>query len=140
MILLHGIRASVLLGAVALAGCVSGPNPPPGGAVPAPKVSWDGTYRGTVQIAGLGSGVRRDWCETNPQMVVQVTGDSFTYAMPHPNAPQNPTPVYSPTIAPNGAFRTEIGSGAMTGQVVGNHMSGTIHGSACDYAFSADRS
>ena len=111
-----------------------------GAAAPAPAVSWDGTYRGTVQITGLGSGMQRQWCETDPAMVVQVTGNSFTYSMPHPNAPGNPTPVYPASIAPDGTFHTEIGSGVMNGQVIGGHMSGTISGSACVYAFSMDRS
>jgi len=141
MISCRGIRVSVLVGAVALAEWASGPKTQPGGAATsAPAVSWDGTYRGTIQITGLGSSVQRNWCETDPQMVVQVTGNSFTYAMPHPNVPDDPTPVYSTTIAPNGVFRSEIGSGVISDQVVGSHMFGIIDGSACVYAFSADRS
>ena len=141
MISRHCVKVAAAIGAVVLAGCVSEPKTQPGGAVaPTPAVSWDGTYRGDVQITGIGSGVQRRWCETDPQVVVRVTGNSFTYAMPHPNAPNNPTPVYTATIAPDGFFQSQLQSGVMRGQVVANHMSGTIHGSACDYTFSADRS
>jgi hypothetical protein len=42
----HGGRIAVVIGAVAMAGCVSEPKTQPGSAVaPAPVVSWDGTYR-----------------------------------------------------------------------------------------------
>lgn len=131
----------IFIGALALVCCTSEPKTQPSGAVTsAPAVSWDGTYRGTVQITGQGASIQRNWCETDPQIIVQVTGNSFTYAMPHPNVPHNPTPVYSATITPDGNFRSEMVSGVISGQVVGNHMSGTINGSACIYAFSADRS
>jgi len=73
-------------------------------------------------------------------LTVQVAAGKFSYAMPHPNAPANPTPVYSATIAPNGSFRSDIGTGVMTGQVVGSHMTGMIDGSVCVYSFTMDRS
>jgi len=134
------MRVTVVV-ALALASCASEPRMPPIGApAPVPAVSWDGTYRGTIQITGVGSGAQRDWCETDLQMVVQVTANSFTYALPHPNVLHNPTPIYSATIASSGTFQSRIGSGVMTGQVAGSHMSGTIDGSLCAYAFSADRS
>jgi len=103
-------------------------------------VSWDGVYRGTIQITGLGSSIDRRWCETDPQMTVQVAAGKFSYAMPHPNAPDNPTPVYPATIAPDGSFRSDIGSGVMTGKVAGGHMTGMIDGSVCVYSFTMDRS
>ena len=73
-------------------------------------------------------------------MTVQVAGGKFSYAMPHPNAPDNPTPVYPATIAPNGSFRSDISTGVMTGQVSGSRMSGMIDGSVCVYSFTMDRS
>ena len=109
-------------------------------AVAVPAVSWDGTYRGTIQITGVGSGVQRPWCQTDPQMVVQVTNNAFRYAMPHPNAPDNPTPVYAATIGPDGIFKSQIGSGTMSGRVDGTRITGAIDGSVCVYAFSMDRS
>jgi hypothetical protein len=73
-------------------------------------------------------------------MVVQVAANKFSYAMPHPNSPDNPTPVYSARIASNGSFRSDIGTGVMTGQVDGTHMTGLIDGSVCVYSFATDRS
>ena len=141
MISLHVVRAGILAAVIALAGCAQQPTTQRSDVdVSAPTVSWNGTYRGTMRITGIGSGVQRRWCETDPQMIVQVAGNSFTYAMTHPNVPDNPTPVYSTTIAPDGVFQSQLGSGVMNGKVVGSHMSGTIDGSACVYAFSADRS
>lgn len=72
-------------------------------------------------------------------MTVQVTGNKFGYAMPHPNTPGNPTMVYSAAIAPDGSFRSDIGSGVMTGRITGTHMTGLIDGSACVYSFTMDR-
>jgi hypothetical protein len=137
------LTAGAVMTAMAVAGCAATPGPPAASAAsprPAPAASWDGTYRGTVQITGMGSGVQRQWCETPPQIVFQVSNNAFSYAMPHPNAPDNPTPVYAATIAPDGAFRSSIGSGTMNGRVIGNRMSGTISGSVCVYAFTLDRS
>jgi len=138
----HFERRLLLLAACGLLGS-GGPerNAQPGSPVGATTAkSWDGTYRGTIEITGLGSGMQRSWCETEPRMVVQVTNNTFRYEMPHPNAPDNPTPIYVATIAPDGTFKGQIGSGTMTGRVTGPHMSGTIDGSVCAYAFSMDLS
>jgi hypothetical protein len=133
-------RLAAVIAVIASAGCGSPPklasSDPPSSV---PSVSWDGVYRGTVQITGLGSGMDTKWCETDPQMTVQVVGGKFSYAMPHPNVPANPTPVYPATIAPDGSFLSDIESGVMTGQVTGSHMTGTIDGSACVYSFSLVR-
>jgi hypothetical protein len=94
-------------------------------------MSWDSEYHGSVRITGLGSGLQRRWCETDPQMFVQVTDNAFQYATSHPNAPDNPTPVYSATMAKNGTFNSQIVSGTMTARATGTSMSGTIEGSVC---------
>ena len=134
----HGLTAAIAV--IAIAGCNTSTKSVPSGSTPPPSlVSWDGAYSGTVQITGLGSGIQRQWCETDPQMTVQVTGNKFGYAMPHPNTPGNPTMVYSAAIAPDGSFRSDIGSGMMTGRITGTHMTGLIDGSACVYSFTMDR-
>ena len=134
----HGV--AMVIAVIAIAGCNS---PPPsvssGPTAPPASVSWDGAYQGAVQITGLGSGIQKDWCETNPQMTVQVAGNKFTYTMPHPNTPGEPTMVYSASIAPDGSFRSDIGTGVMTGRVAGSRMTGLIDGSACVYSFAMDR-
>jgi hypothetical protein len=134
----HGV--AMVIAVIAIAGCSS---PPPsassGPTVPPAAVSWDGAYQGGVQITGLGSGIQREWCETDPQMTVQVAGNKFTYTMPHPNTPGEPTMVYAASIAPDGSFRSDIGTGVMIGRVAGSRMTGLIDGSACVYSFSMDR-
>jgi hypothetical protein len=72
--------------------------------------------------------------------MLQVTNYAFSYAMPHPHAPDNPTQVYRATIASDGTFSATLHSGEMNGRIVGGHMSGTINGSLCVYSFSMDRS
>jgi hypothetical protein len=135
------LKAGLAITVLALAGCTPTPGAPTGTAAPAPAaaVSWDGTYRGTVQITGLGSGTMRQWCETDPQIVFQVSNNAFSYAMPHPNAPDNPSPVYAATIASDGTFSTTLASGTMRGHVSGTHISGEIDGSVCVYSFALDR-
>jgi hypothetical protein len=134
----HGV--AMVIAITAIAGCSS---PPPsvssGPTAPPALVSWDGAYQGAVQITGLGSGIQREWCETDPQMRVQVAGNKFTYTMPHPNTPGEPTMVYSASIAPDGSFRSDIGTGVMIGRVTGSRITGLIDGSACVYSFSMDR-
>ncbi len=73
-------------------------------------------------------------------MMMQGTGTSFGYAMPHPNAPDNRTPIYSTTIAPNDIFPSQILSGVLHDLLVGNHMPRTVDSSACVHEFSADLS
>jgi hypothetical protein len=72
-------------------------------------------------------------------MAVQVAANKFSYTMPHPNTPGNPTMVYSAAIAPDGSFRSDIGTGVMTGRVSGTQMTGSIDGSACVYSFTMNR-
>jgi hypothetical protein len=131
-------RLIAVLAATTIVGCTPAQSPPPSAVAPA-AVSWDGTYRGTVQITGLGSGTQRQWCETDPQIVFQVSNNAFSYAQPHPNAPNNPTPVYAATIASDGTFRSSLANGTMTGRVAGTHMSGEIDGAVCVYSFALDR-
>ena len=90
--------------------------------------------------AGLGSRVQHQWCETDPQIVFLVTDSALSYAMPHPNAPNNPTPVYSAMIAPDGSFRVGLTTGTTTSRVTGKHISSKIDGSVCVHSFSLDRS
>lgn len=134
------LGAAGVLSIVLLSGCTPEPKVRPASAPATQAVSWDGTYRGAIQITALGSGIQRGWCETTPQIVLQVTDNSFSYAQPHPNAPGNPTPVYSVKIAPDGTFVAQRTSGTMSGRIIDGHMAGTVDGSVCGYSFSADRS
>jgi hypothetical protein len=124
-----------------LAGCTPEPKAPATATVDAkPSMSWDGMYRGSIQVTGLGSGIEASWCETDPQMLVRVSSAAFSYAMPHPNAPGNPTPVYSGNVASDGTFTANLGSGTMAGRITGDRMEGKIDGSVCVYSFAMTRS
>jgi hypothetical protein len=126
----------------AIPGCTATPTPMESAASPGPAstVSWDGNYRGTVHIAGLGSRVRQQGGETNPQIVFRVTNNALFYAVPHQNAPNNPMPVYSAMIVPDGSFRVGLTSGTTTGRVTGKHISSKIDGSSGVYSLALDRS
>jgi len=128
-----------------LAGCVPRAPAPPPPAPAAPALSYDGTYRGTVRLSGLGAGVPAQGCATDPNIVLQVQNNAFTYSQPHPQAATSgpggsATVVYAVAIAPDGSFsgQSQV-SGTMTGTVQGGHMSGTINGLECVYSFFADR-
>ena len=73
-----------------------------------------------MQITGTGSGVQGQWCETTKQIRFQVADNAFSYAMPHPNAPDNRTPVYAATLASDGTFESTQNSSTMTGRVIGS--------------------
>ena len=93
------------LAAVTVLGCSPSPKSASSDPAPsAPPVSWDGVYRGTIQITGIGSSIDRRWCETDPQMTVQVAAGKFSYAMPHPNAPDNPLRSIRPPSRPTVLF------------------------------------
>ncbi len=107
-----------------------------------PVTAFDGTYRSRgLRVTGsFGSG--RDtssWCDSPGQPIITVSGGQFTYTVPHPNIPTTTQPTYLATMAGDGSFSGQIVSGSISGQVTGTHMEGKIDGSACLYAFSADR-
>ena len=113
---------------MAIAGCTATSTPIDSAASPGPAsaVSWEGNYRGTV--------------ETDPQIAFWVTNNAFSQVLPHPNAPNNPTPVYSVMIAPDGSFRVCLTTGTTGGRVTGTHVSSKIDGSVCVYSVALDRS
>jgi hypothetical protein len=122
---------------LALGGCASQPPPPP---PPGPVVAYDGTYRGTVQVTGMGAGGNRDWCATNPHVVLQVRNGEFSYTQTHPNAPDQSTNTYTISIAADGVLSGQSDTAtAMFGTVSGSHMAATIEGLTCVYSLAADR-
>jgi hypothetical protein len=138
------IGLATLATGLVLGGCTPPPPPPP----PAPVVSYDGTYVGTVTLTGVGAGVPREGCVTNPGLTLQVKNNAFTYVQTHPNsnvtapgmATVSATTTYTVAVAPNGSFtgQSEV-AGTMSGTISGTHMSGMIEGIVCVYSFSADR-
>lgn len=105
-----------------------------------PVTSFDGSYQTTIRLAGsAGSGAILSWCETPGQPTVTVANGQFTYAVPHPNVPGNPTPTYPATMAQNGSFAGQITGGTISGRIDGTHIEGSIDGTGCLYAFAGDR-
>ena len=130
---------------LAISGCSSPPPPPP---APAPVVSYDGTYTGTLTLTGVGAGVPRVGCAANPQFMVQVAQNAFSYAQPHPRATikapgfptTNATATYAAAVAQDGSFsgQSQLG-GTIAGSIKGGHMTGNVEGLECVYTFAADR-
>lgn len=107
----------------------------------APAVtSFDGAYQSTIRITDTAGEVKgNNWCDTPGQPVITVSNGQFSYAVPHPNAPGNPTPTFQATLAQDGSFSGQVVSGTMSGRVSGTHMAGSIDGQGCVYAFTGDR-
>jgi hypothetical protein len=131
----------------AIAGCVtSNPLPAPAAQTIAP-VAFDGTYRGSIRLTSSGiSGGQTSWCDTPPAISLSLQKGSFNYVLVHPNVPKDSaysmSPNFAVTVAPDGSFTasSQNGEAQMVGQITGSHLVGRIDGSACGYAFTADRS
>lgn len=105
-----------------------------------PVTAFDGSYRSTIRSTGsFGASQANSWCDLPGQPIITVANGQFSYAVPHPNVPGNPTPTFPATMAPDGSFFGQVVSGTISGQVRGTHIEGKIDGSACLYAFSGDR-
>ncbi len=70
---------------------------------------------------------------------LSVVNGQFSYAVPHPNVPGNPTPVYPATLAEDGSFTGQIVAGTIAGHIQGSRIEGSIDGSACLYSFTGER-
>jgi hypothetical protein len=139
----HRAGLTCLALASALCACESRMEPPPTAPAP-PALSFDGTYKLSVQVTGIASGGQISWCDTTPAVALQVTNNAFTYEQPHPNVPAqgggSTTTIYSVSIAPDGTIRgTSSNGGVLRGQVTGNRMSGSISGIGCYYNFTAEK-
>jgi hypothetical protein len=131
---------------IAMTGCTtSGPAPVSPKPSP-PPVSFDGNYQGTIRLTASGvSGAENNWCDTPPAISLSVRNGAFSYVLAHPNVPRDSADSLSPTfavaIAPDGSFdaTSRNGEAEMIGHIVGSHMTASINGTGCNYAFSADR-
>ena len=145
------MRAGIAFATVVLAAAVSGcaPSAPP--AVPpppaSPAVSFDGTYRGTIQLtASAVKGANSNWCDTPPAITLVVQNNAFAYVLYHPNVPAgsgfSSSPSFTVNIGPDGSFDafSPNNQAEMTGGVSGSQISGKISGTGCGYAFSAQKS
>ena len=140
-------RGSIALGlTVAVSGCANRATQPV--AAPAAAISYDGTYSGTLSVTGGSGGVNAGDCATDPRFSVKVTGNQFSFPLPHPalvkatpSLRDSATPIYNASIAPDGTIKglSNNTNTAMDGRVAGTRMTGQVYGLLCYYAFTADR-
>jgi hypothetical protein len=131
--------------AVAVAGCADqAPQPMP---PPMPAISYDGTYTGTISVSDAAVGMKASDCATEPRFSVNVTGNQFSFPLPHPAVSANTpslrkaaTPVYNASIGPDGTIKglSNDTNTPMSGRVTGTRMTGRIDGLLCNYTFTAD--
>jgi len=124
-----------------LGGC-AGPMGPvrPASPPPQPVTTFDGSYRTTIKSeSSFGSPQENAWCDTPGQPVIAVSNGQFTYSVPHPNVPGEPTPVYLVNMAQDGSFYGETINGSVSGQVRGSSIRARIDGSACIYTITGTR-
>jgi hypothetical protein len=102
--------------------------------------AFDGSYQTTIRIlSSAGETAGTDWCKTPGQPIITITNGQFSYTVPHPNIPGNPSPTFEATTAKDGTFVGQGNDGNILGRVSGTHMQGSINGSACSYDFAGDR-
>ena len=132
------VRLCPIVAMLMIAGCAGPMGTIHTDTVPTPAVTaFDGTYRSTIRVTkGFG---QTSWCDSPGQPVITVANGQFSYAVPHPNVPGNPTPSYLATIAQDGTFYGQVVRGTISGQVRGTHMEGSIDGQGCVFAFTGDR-
>jgi hypothetical protein len=139
--------------ALAASGCANrAPQPT---TPPAAAISYDGTYTGTLRVTGGSTSVNPSDCATDPRFSVNVAGNRFSFALPHPAAVgatpplrdsatpvYTTSPVYTASIAPDGTIKglSNDTNTTMDGRVAGTRMAGQVYGLLCYYAFTADRS
>jgi hypothetical protein len=148
-ITMNQIRIGATLAVLALIGACTRSEPPL--APPPPSltspVSFDGTYRGSIRVTSAGiSGGQTNWCDTPSAISLSLQNSTFNYVLLHPNVPKDSNYSLSPTFAvavgPDGSFNatSQNGEAQMVGQITGSQLSGQINGTACNYAFTADKS
>ena len=101
---------------------------------------FDGVYEGAIQITSAAPEIPSDWCQpAGNRILLRVTNDSVNSSLTYANARRTQT--FSIPVASDGSF-SGVGSmnAAMSGQVSGNQISGTIVGEGCNSSFSARRS
>jgi hypothetical protein len=131
-----------------IGGCARSEPPlaPPPPSLTSP-VSFDGTYRGSIRVTSSGiSGGQTNWCDTPPAISLSLHNSAFNYVLLHPNVPKDSNYSLSPTFAvavePDGSFNatSQNGEAQMVGQITGPQLAGQINGTACNYAFTAEKS
>jgi hypothetical protein len=139
--------ANVIL-IIALSGCATSGPPAVSPSPPSVSVSFDGDYRGTIQLTStnsLVSGAQSSWCNTPPAIALSLRNNAFSYVLAHPSVPKDSgyslSPTFSVAVAPDGSFdaTSQNGEAEMIGRITGSRMTGRISGTGCGYAFSAEK-
>jgi hypothetical protein len=140
-------RLATIILVTAIGGCAgSGPPPAPPPSLTSP-VSFDGIYRGSIRLTS--SGVPRgqtNWCDTPPAISLSLQNGAFNYVLLHPNVPTDShyslSPTFAVVVAPDGSFNatSQNGEAQMVGGITGSQLAGQINGTACNYAFTAEKS
>ena len=126
--------------ALMMAACAGTTAVQPSNTTPPPVTSFDGSYADRIRVTGMSAqAAGTNWCETRGQPVITVSNGQFSYAVPHPNVPGNPTPTFAATVAQDGSFNGQANNGTISGQLRGSHIEGSISGEGCNYSFSGDR-
>jgi hypothetical protein len=143
------IRIGGTLALISLIGGCARSEPPPAqppSSLVSP-VSVDGTYRGSIRVTSTGiKGGQTNWCDTPPTLSLSLQNSAFNYVLLHPNVPTDSNYSLSPTFAvavgPDGSFNatSQNGEAQMIGRVTGSQLAGQINGTACNYAFTAEKS
>lgn len=134
------VRLCPMILMLMIAGCAGSMGTIHTATVAAPVTAFDGSYQSTIRITTAAEETKgSSWCETPGQPIITVANGQFRYAVPHPNAPGNPSPTFQATMAQDGSFAGQANDGTISGQVRGTHMEGSIDGAGCIYAFTGDR-
>lgn len=132
---------SLLLPLALLGGCAGPmgpirPNPPPA----PPVLSFDGSYQTVISLnTSFGAAQSTPWCNTPGQPIVTIKNGQFTYAVPHPNYPDQLVVPFSAEVAQDGSFQGQAIEGSIAGRIEGGHIVGRLDGSACIYTFTGNR-
>jgi hypothetical protein len=147
-------RVALVAGVAALVMGCAGPmgTPRPGPSVRAdqveaanqtlpPTTEFDGSYHinSLHVVSSFGSAQNTTWCDSPGQPLIVVQNGQFSYQVPHPNLPGNPTPVYPAVVAADGLFAGQVIQGSIYGQIRDGYIQGRIDGSACVYTFAGNR-
>jgi hypothetical protein len=141
-------RLATIILLTAIGGCAASAPPaaPPPASLTSP-VSFDGTYRGSIRVTSTGvPRSQTSWCDTPPAISLSLQNSAFNYVLLHPNVPTDShyslSPTFAVAVAPDGSFNTtsQNGEAQMIGQITGSQLAGQINGTACNYAFTAEKS
>ena len=71
--------------------------------------------------------------------MVTIADGKFTYAVPHPNYPNQLVVAFDATMAEDGTFHGEAIQGSISGSIQAGRIEGLLDGSGCVYTFAGNR-